>query len=66
MSRYKPVGPFEWPKKGQRTWTPPEQSFFGKCNGRSDCDTKKGCPVGLVVTVDGGAYGCDCPCHVET
>lgn len=63
MTRYEPVPPFTWPTPGVRTWEPPEKSFFGSCNGEPDCAGP--CPVGRVVTVDGGAYGCDCACHEE-
>lgn len=64
MSRYEPVGSFTFPTPGgERSWQPSERVFFGKCNGQPDCAGP--CPVGRVVTVDGGPYGCDCPCHTE-
>ena len=62
-SPYPPVPAFQWPKPGQRTWTPPEASFFGTCNGSTSCTSGPACPVGVVVTLDTPPHGCDCPCH---
>lgn len=62
---YPPLREWTWPKRGVRTWSAPAQSFFGACTGQPDCDSNASCPVGVVVTVNGGPYGCDCPCHAE-
>ena len=60
---YPPVPPFEWPKPGVWTWTPPRKSFFGSCTGAPSCASGPACPVGVVVTLDTPPHGCDCPCH---
>lgn len=60
---YPPVPAFVFPTPGVRTWQPPAQSYFPPCTGRTDCAAQRSCPVGLVTTIDGGPYGCDCPCH---
>ncbi len=68
-------GPYfkrQWPypevrqEPEQRTWTPPERSFFGSCTGREDCGIGAGCPVGKPVSLGNPEYGCDCPCHVDS
>ncbi|MBF9066573.1 hypothetical protein [Streptacidiphilus fuscans] len=55
--------PFVWPVLGVRTWTPPDQSFFGTCNATGTADDHV-CTVG-VQKVNGHVYGCDCLCHAE-
>lgn len=61
---YPPLPEWKWPEPGQRTWTPPEKSYFGSCTGRDDCGIKGGCPVGIPTSLGRPGYGCDCPCHV--
>lgn len=61
---YPPLPEWKWPEPGQRTWEPPEKSYFGACTGQLSC-TGLGCPVGVVKTLDAGPYGCDCGCHTR-
>ncbi len=53
----------ERPEPGQRTWMAPASSYFGACTGTNSCTAGASCPVGVVVTLGCGPYGCDCACH---
>jgi hypothetical protein len=60
---YPELPAWEWPKPGQRTWTPPAKSYFGPCTGAPSCTSRDACPVGVVTTLPGGPHGCDCLYH---